>query len=277
MLETTKNKKTAIILFNLGGPDSLAAVKPFLFNLFFDKKIITLPAIFRYFIAWIISARREKTAKEIYSYLGGKSPILQETKRQADALKQSLGSGFEIFICMRHWHPMSAEVVVQLEQYSPDEVILLPLYPQFSTTTSASSIEDFTNKLDKSLLKNIDRKIIFCYSREENFIKAHAHLLSEAIEKISNPPVIASRKAAKQSSFRILFSAHGLPKKIIDSGDPYQWQVESTVNAIVSMFDGQELDASANQIQTREKIKEGFTYLQQNKKDIFLLLDKFFA
>ena len=160
MSENSDNTKTAIVLFNLGGPDSLKAVRPFLFNLFNDKNIITLPSFFRYFIAWFISSKREKTAIEIYSKMGGKSTILEETINQADALKLELRdkikTEFEIFICMRHWHPMSEEVISKLENYKPDEIILVPLYPQFSTTTTNSSSNSWLNK-SVSLLEEKSR------------------------------------------------------------------------------------------------------------------------
>ncbi len=228
MSESSKNKKTAIVLFNLGGPDSKKAVKPFLFNLFNDKYIITLPKFLRYFIAWLISSRREKTAQEIYSYLGDKSPILDETKAQADflekSLKSSLKSDCRVFICMRHWHPMSDKVVEDITNYGPEEVILLPLYPQFSTTTTLSSIEDFSNKIQKKL-PNILYKTICCYPRNKNFIQSHVDLITKSLEKIED-----------KDNYRILFSAHGLPKKIIESGDPYQWQVENTVQGIIDQL-----------------------------------------
>ncbi len=124
MSESLENKKTAIILFNLGGPDSKKSVKPFLFNLFNDKYIITLPKVFRYFLAWIISSRREKIAQEIYAYMGNKSPILEETKAQCDALEKTLkgqkNSDYKVFVCMRHWHPMSDEVVKDVLDYNPN-------------------------------------------------------------------------------------------------------------------------------------------------------------
>ena len=224
MSEITKNKKTAIVVFNLGGPDSLEAVKPFLFNLFFDKYIIKLPAFFRYFIAWIISFKRENTAKEIYRNIGGKSPIIEETQKQIDALKKALQkdiADFKVFMCMRHWHPMSEEVVKKIEKYSPNAIILLPLYPQFSTTTTASSIEDFTKELDRKSIE-ADRKIICCYPKDDDFVKAHADLVDKAIEQVTD-----------KNNYRILFSAHGLPKKIITEGDPYQWQIETTVNSVL--------------------------------------------
>ena len=228
MSETIKNKKKiAVVLFNLGGPDSLDSVKPFLFNLFYDKYIITLPSILRFFIAKLISSRREKTAREIYSNTGGKSPILEETLFQKEALSQELlkneDANFEIFICMRHWHPMTKEVVKDIEKYDPEEIIILPLYPQFSTTTTASSLEEFNNNLNKDFLKKIKVKTICCYPIDEDFIDSHVKLIEEKLENNSD-----------LSNFRMLFSAHGLPEKIVKSGDPYQWQIEETVSKIIT-------------------------------------------
>lgn len=234
MSKSSKNKKTAIVLFNLGGPDSKSSVKPFLFNLFNDKYIITLPKILRYLVACLISSRREKTAQEIYAHLGNKSPILDETKAQADSLEKSLQKSsdidYKVFICMRHWHPMSNEVVKDIVVFNPDEVILLPLYPQFSTTTTLSSIEDFSDKIRKKL-PNILYKTICCYPKDKTFIQSHVDLISQAMEKIND-----------KNNCRILFSAHGLPKKIIESGDPYQWQVENTVQSIIEELPFSQID-----------------------------------
>jgi ferrochelatase len=232
MSENIKNKdekKVAIVLFNLGGPDKLESVRPFLFNLFSDKNIINLPRFFRYIIAWIIAWRREKVAKKIYDLIGGKSPILEETLLQKESLsktlRQKIPNKFEVFICMRHWHPMAEEVVGQIKNYNPDEIILLPLYPQFSTTTTASAIEEFMLYAKKYGIKERVIKTVCCYPNDEKFINAHVKLIEETIDNLT-----------PKSNYRILFSAHGLPKKIIDNGDPYQWQVETTVRNIIEQL-----------------------------------------
>jgi ferrochelatase len=225
MFEVLNDKrKIAVVLFNLGGPDSLENVKPFLFNLFNDKYIISLPWFLRFFVAKLIAGKREKIAQEIYSHTGNKSPILEQTLAQAAALEKELTPSdrveFKVFTCMRHWHPMTGEVVRNIEEYGPTEVIMLPLYPQFSTTTTGSSFEEFIKKL-----KNKDKikiKSICCYPKDENFINAHVSLIEEKL---------ADKKDL--TSFRVLFSAHGLPEKIVKSGDPYQWQVEKTVQKII--------------------------------------------
>jgi ferrochelatase len=229
-------KKSAVILFNLGGPDSLDAVKPFLFNLFNDKYIITLPSFLRYFIAKIISSRRTNTAKEIYQHMGGKSTILDETMRQADALKKALmydaDNEYEIFISMRHWHPMAKDVIKKIAQFSPDEIILLPLYPQLSTTTTISFLDHFQDLKKKSPIKNIPCKTICCYPTESNFINSHIKLLKNAIFEIKE----------NGDNYRVLFSAHGLPKKIIANGDSYQYQVEASVERIINGLRANDLD-----------------------------------
>src|SRR5688572_32535418 len=133
--------RTAIVLFNLGGPDSLEAVRPFLFNLFNDPAIIRVSALLRSMLAAWIARRRAPVAREIYGKMGNRSPILPNTEAQARALEQVLGADAKAFIAMRYWHPMTAETVKAVKAYAPDQVILLPLYPQFSTTTTASSYQ----------------------------------------------------------------------------------------------------------------------------------------
>lgn len=224
MSENLSPKKLAIILFNLGGPDKLSSVKPFLFNLFYDPAIIRYSKPLRWIIAKIISFLRNKKAQEIYSFIGGKSPILQQTEAQKDALTKKLAHylnvDFTIFTCMRYWHPMSREVAKKVQEYKPTEIILLPLYPQFSTTTTASSIKEFKRWFPDETLALI--KTICCYPINEEFIEAHILLIQKSLEKLAN------------NNFRLLFSAHGLPVKIIKSGDPYQWQVEQTVKAVIA-------------------------------------------
>ncbi len=233
MLDKQKDKKIAVVLFNLGGPDSPKAIKSFLFNLFYDKHIIDLPNPWRWLIAKLISNLRAKTAKNIYSHTGNKSPILVETKKQQEALTdrltQVLDANLKVFICMRHWHPMAGEAVAEIIQYNPSEILLLPLYPQFSTTTTGSSINDFIAALNKHK-KNIKVKQICCYPTVSGLINGHVHLISNSLTKL------------KSENFRLLFSAHGLPLKTIKAGDPYQWQVQQTVKEVVEKLQISNLD-----------------------------------
>jgi ferrochelatase len=217
--------KHAIVLFNLGGPDGPDAVQPFLYNLFKDPAIIGLPGLFRIPLAKLISTRRAPTAQAIYAEIGGKSPLLELTRDQATALKQALHQAWpeddtEVFICMRYWHPMAEQTVRDVVAYQPDDVILLPLYPQYSTTTTGSSLEDW-QKTAKKLGLDVPTYSICCYPVEPGWVSSQAALLKESLASV-----------AAGNSVRVLFSAHGLPKKIVDGGDPYQWQVEQSAAAL---------------------------------------------
>ena len=215
--------KKAIILFNLGGPDSLDAVQPFLFNLFNDPAIISLPTILRYPLAKFISKRRTPVAKAIYSEMGGKSPILEETQSQANAIEKVLeneNDEYKCFIVMRCWNPRAIDVVKKVKKFNPQQIILLPLYPQFSNATSGSSIKEWS-EICKQKNLNIETKVICCYPTEENFILSYANLIKEKIN-LNN-----------LDKTTLIFSAHGLPENKIKQGDPYQWQVENTVNHLV--------------------------------------------
>ena len=213
-------KKRAVVLFNLGGPDEPSAIQPFLFNLFNDPAIISLPQPLRWCLAKLISKRRSPVAQKIYAEIGGRSPLLDLTREQAAAPEDQLGAETEVFISMRYWHPLSASTARAVKNYDPDEIILLPLYPQFSTTTTGSSLEDW-HRAAREIGLHKPTKSICCYPAETNLIKAQAKLLAEHL--------------APQS--RVLFSAHGLPKKMIDKGDPYQWQIEQTAAAIAAEAD----------------------------------------
>lgn len=223
-------KKTAVILLNLGGPSSLKEVKPFLFRLFSDKAIIRLPNPLRWLIAKIISIKRENTAKEIYARIGGSSPILSETIMQKNALIEELADeNTKIFISMRYSEPSAKSVIKKIKEFEPNQILLLPLYPQFSTTTTDSSIRSIKKELNKSGYKGVV-KIVGCYSTNENFIKAHIDLIKKTLKNV------------KSKEYRILFSAHSLPEKIIKDGDPYQWQIEQSVNKIVKGLRIKDLD-----------------------------------
>jgi len=221
-------KKIAIILFNLGGPDKLSSVRPFLFNLFNDRAIINLPQPFRFLLASLISRRREKKSQKIYHQIGGKSPILDISESQAHALEKELSffGDFKVFVSMRYWHPMSHEVIKNIFSYQPEQLILLPLYPQFSSTTTGSSFDDFVKKFSveqKRRGTKIAVQKVCCYFEDPSFILAHSLLIKKTIAKFYD----------KLSDLRLLFSAHGLPQKLIDQGDPYVFQVEKTTQKIV--------------------------------------------
>jgi ferrochelatase len=214
--------KLAVVLFSLGGPDSLKAVKPFLFNLFRDPAIITSPAIVRYPLAALISTTREKMAQANYAIMGGASPLLPETGAQARALEAALKARdpeleVRCFIAMRYWKPFAKEAAAQVAAFGPDEIVLLPLYPQYSTTTTASSVKDW-----ERVYKGPGRtRTVCCYPTARGLIEAHA----QAIRKVW-------ADAGKPQGLRLLFSAHGLPQKVIDGGDPYESHIERTAKAV---------------------------------------------
>jgi protoporphyrin/coproporphyrin ferrochelatase len=224
--------KKAVILFNLGGPDKLENVKPFLFNLFNDPAILNLPAFLRYPLAKIISNRRAPVAKKIYQELGGSSPILKLTKDQSKALELKLNSDdnlseYKCFVVMRCWHPRAEDVIKNVKSYDPDEVILLPLYPQYSAATSGSSIKEWKDICKKNNFKS-KTSTICCYPTDANFILAHKYEIKKKIDNLNN--------------YKLIFSAHGLPEKNIKKGDPYQWQVEQSVKKIVKSLNIEDLD-----------------------------------
>ncbi len=221
-------EKTAIVLFNLGGPDEVKAIKPFLFNLFNDPAIMDLPKPLRWVLAKLISVKRGIKAQAMYNKIGGKSPILELTNIQAKALEDKLSrnkdSEYKVFVSMRYWYPMSDTVVKNVRNYSPDHIILLPLYPQYSTTTTASSFADWEASASNIGL-NVPTTKICCYPADLGFITAHAKLIKDSYWK-----------ASETGKPRVLFSAHGLPEKIIENGDPYQWQIEKTVSVITQIL-----------------------------------------
>ncbi|MBP6984966.1 MAG: ferrochelatase [Alphaproteobacteria bacterium] len=214
----------AVVIFNLGGPDKLDNVKPFLFNLFNDPAILSIPQPFRYLLAKLVSSRRNKKAQGIYSYLGGRSPIYPETQNQADALQKKLGSSYKVFICMRYWHPMMEDVIEDVLASNPEEIILLPLYPHYSFSTTGSFFEAWKNCMREKKI-DVPVKKICCYPHENNFIQSCREVISKTVKECSIPP-----------QARFLFSAHGLPQKNIINGDPYEEQIHITVNHILKDF-----------------------------------------
>ncbi len=217
--------RTAIILFNLGGPDRPEAIKPFRVNLFSDKAIIRAPIFIRFWLARLIAASSAKAAAANYALMGGKSPLLAHTQAQASALEQALGPGHKCFPVMRYWHPFAREVVKEVKLWDPDRIILLPLYPQFSTTTTGSSLNNWREEAARAGLAK-PTTTICCWHDDPAYAAAMAALVDEKIAEAQ-----AALPGAKR---RILYSAHGLPESIVKSGDPYQAQIESSAAAIQS-------------------------------------------
>lgn len=225
--------RTAIVLFNLGGPDSKEAIKPFLMNFFMDPNIVRLPAPFRYLLAKYISIKRsKKEAGTSYGELGDKSPLLENSGAQAQALENLLGGEYKCFVCMRYWEPMADNVAKRVKNYNPDNIVLLPLYPQYSTTTTRSSYQVWKKACAEIGLSKPE-KLICCYPYENGFISANAANVREVFEKCELETGMASR---------VLFSAHGLPESIVKDGDPYQAQCEKCAAEIVHEMGIENLD-----------------------------------
>lgn len=217
-------RRVAIVLFNLGGPDSQQAVRPFLFNLFNDRAIIGAPQPLRFMLAQLLSRSRERTAKANYAAIGGCSPIAPETRKQAEALEAAIAARvsnvtFKCFPAMRYWRPTVRQTAEDAESWGATDAILLPLYPQFSSTTTASSLKAW-RKASK-----LPAATICCYPSQAAFVRAHADAILQAW-----------RNGGEPARPRLLFSAHGLPQRVVDRGDPYQWQVERTVAAVCKLL-----------------------------------------
>lgn len=227
--------KTAVVLMNLGGPDGAASIRPFLYNFFMDKNIIAAPLPVRWLLAqWISHTRSRGAALHSYRYLNFRSPLLANTQAQAQALEAVLrgqtqeGGDVRCFVSMRYWHPLAGETVQAVKAYDPDRVILLPLYPQFSTTTVRSSLQSWKRAARAAGL-TAPTQDICCYPFNAGFIQASAALIRAQLQ-------------AAPKNTRVLFSAHGLPEKVIEGGDSYEWQCVQTAQAIVAALDMPGLD-----------------------------------
>ena len=212
--------RLAVVLFNLGGPDSLDAVRPFLESLFADPAIIRAPRLIRLPLAAVISRARERVARRNYALMGGSSPLLAQTISQAVALERELTrrrrGEVRVFVAMRHGPPRAVETARAVEAFAPDHLVLAPLYPQFSTTTTGSSMADWR----RSFHGVVEASAICCWYQNAGLVEAHADIIRSTWEDAGRPTI------------RLLFSAHGLPDRIVRRGDPYQWQIEGTCAAV---------------------------------------------
>lgn len=219
-------RKIGVVLFQLGGPDSLAAIEPFLYNLFCDPDIIDFPfaRIARQPLARLISATRARHVRRHYQEIGGRSPILEFTLRQARALETELRRDFDarVVVAMRYWHPFTEEAIRELEAHAPEEVVLLPLYPQYSRTTTGSSLHEWTRRFHPNGW-NPRVHAISDFYEEDGYIDALAHAINEELSAFDNP-----------SDVDMVFSAHSVPVAVIEAGDPYQRHIERTVDLVWS-------------------------------------------
>jgi ferrochelatase len=220
---TRTTRRVGIVLFQLGGPDTLEAIEPFLYNLFCDPDIIDFPfaRIGRKPLAKLISSTRARKVQHHYATIGGGSPIRRHTERQASALEQELrsrGIDAQCFVAMRYWHPFTREAIDKLQSANCDEIVLLPLYPQYSSTTTGSSLNEWQR------LFSGDAPV----HRVETFYRNPIYL-DAVVEKIDQA---LSRFTAPERP-EILFSAHSVPMSVVAKGDPYQRQIEETVQLLM--------------------------------------------
>jgi len=220
--------KLGVLLFNLGGPETLADVRPFLFNLFSDPEIVRLPVrAMQKPLAWMISTARHKKSSGYYAQIGGGSPLRRITEEQAAALREELarrGVEAKVYVGMRYWRPFTEEAIDQIVRDGIDELILLPLYPQFSVSTTGSSFKDFVALMDKrGGLRHIRRRYISLWHTLETYINALAGQVAAEIENFPDP---------NPRHVHLLFSAHSVPQSYIENGDPYLRHTEETVRLV---------------------------------------------
>lgn len=225
---TAAEKNVAVVLLQLGGPDSLEAVEPFLYNLFCDPDIIDFPGAFlaRKALARFISRRRSVIVRENYRAIGGKSPIVDLTMGQAAALDQALKGSVQakVFVAMRYWHPLTEEVISEIRKGSFNRIILLPLYPQYSMATTVSSVKEWKNQSRRLGLEDISIETICCYHNHPLYIESIVERINQTLTKFSG---------LDPKDMDLVFSAHGVPMKLVKAGDPYKGHIEETVKLVM--------------------------------------------
>jgi protoporphyrin/coproporphyrin ferrochelatase len=217
------NRRVGIVLFQLGGPDTLEAIEPFLYNLFCDPDIIDFPfaRLGRKPLAKLISTTRARKVQHHYSVIGGGSPIRRFTEQQARALETRLNdSGIDArcFVAMRYWHPFTAEAAAQLRAAGCDEVVLLPLYPHYSSTTTGSSL----NEWNRHYRGELPVHTVEAFYRNDLYLEALVEKIEDCLARFANP-----------ARPEIVFSAHSVPVSVIERGDPYQRQIQETVELLM--------------------------------------------
>ena len=223
------SEKIGVVLLNLGGPDSLDAVEPFLYNLFSDPDIINFPGsfLFRKRLAKLISSRRSPMVRGQYAKIGGKSPLKDYTLKQAALLEEKLNERFpaKVYVAMRYWNPSTDDALDAIKRDGIKRVILLPLYPHYSKATTFSSMKEWDNRLKERPRLQLDTTLIESYYDHPTYIDAFIERIDEAFERFP---------ADRRDDVHILFSAHGTPMKLVREGDPYSGHIKKTIEAIVS-------------------------------------------
>ena len=237
-------KRTAVVLLNLGAPDEPSAVRPFLQSLFADPYIIEAPGFVRWFLSRVIARTRAREAGPIYDQLGGRSPLLPNTEAQAAALEAALNSAapsgpFKCFVAMRHWKPWTADAIAAIQDWGAEQIVLVPLYPQFSRSTTGSSFYKWRLEAAKLGLE-LPTFSLCCYPLASGFVEASAALIQETMAQHQG-----------ERPLRLLFSAHGIPLSMAKKGDPYPEQIARCATAIAQRLD---LDAESWRICYQSKV-----------------------
>lgn len=226
-LSTAPNgSKVGVVLFQLGGPDSLEAVEPFLYNLFSDPDIIDFPfaRIAREPLARLVAAHRARKVRHAYSLLGGSSPINEITRQQATALERELRREMDarVVVAMRYWHPLTEEAIAALEPDSLAELVLLPLYPQYSKVTTGSSLNEWNRRYSRAATHPVPLHVVPHFYNDPHYIEAVAERIDQALEQF-----------AGSGQVELIFSAHSIPADVAAQGDPYKPQVEATMELVM--------------------------------------------
>jgi len=220
--------QVGVLLLNLGGPERLEDVRPFLFNLFSDPEIIRLPVPWlQRPLAWLISSSRAKTSQENYKKIGGGSPLRRITEEQAQALQTQLqqqGHDAKVYIGMRYWHPFTEEAIARIKRDQVKQLVILPLYPQYSISTSGSSFRLLQQIWEKdAALQTIDYTVIPSWYTRPGYLQAMAQLIAQQLDRLPNP-----------DQAHVFFSAHGVPVSYVEeAGDPYQREIEDCTRLIM--------------------------------------------
>jgi len=219
------NAKKAVLLLQMGGPDSLEAVEPFLLNLFSDREIIKIgPAWLQPIIARIIVKKRKGHVEENYALIGGKSPLRRLTEEQASALEKKLGGDYRCFVAMRYWRPSTLEALAEIRRAGITDITVLSLYPHYSKATTGSSIKELKRVLAETKV-NFNIKYIDSFYNDIGYIDALEEKIREGLEQFH--PL---------AEVDLLFSAHSLPQSFIDEGDPYLEHVQESVRLVMERF-----------------------------------------
>jgi ferrochelatase len=226
-------ERVAVVLLNLGGPDSLDAVEPFLFNLFSDPDIIDFPGsfLFRRPLARLISSRRAPMVQKQYEKMGGKSPIKELTLKQAELLEQQLNARLpgKVVVAMRYWQPSTDDAIDTIIAEGIEKVVLLPLYPQFSKATTVSSVKEWDKRVkERGLGDKLTATRIEHYHTDERYVRSIVERVNEGLERFPNEI---------RDDVYLVFSAHGTPMKLVRQGDPYSDHIKQTVAAVMQQGD----------------------------------------